>query len=495
MKTNNVVAIIANTLLCLFLVLGFLCFFSAAWYVRVYGRIGFESILYTLTASLGGVEKNLVRSYLIEGFFPALLCSGLSALLLLRKSPLFGKIPMFSMPSWLRPALCIVVSFVLILHAAFNVELVNYIHMRLSPPSSLYESEYQDPRQANITFPEQKRNLIYIMLESMETSYMSAEDGGALPYNLIPELTSLAENNINFSHNNSVGGFSSVWGVGWTIASMVAQTSGVPLVTPVGEENSFGANGSFLPGLTNLHNILQDNGYSQALMVGSDAEFGGRKTYYTTHGIDKIYDLYTARADGIVPEGYYAGWGIEDKYLFSYAKQKILQMAEGSAPFAFTMLTVDTHHIGGYICEDCQDTYEEQYENVISCSSKQVGAFISWLQQQDFYENTTIVIVGDHCSMDNGYFSRNVDEGYTRHIYNCFINAAATPTQTKNRQYNAMDLFPTTLAAMGCWIPGDRLGLGTNLFSTLPTLLEEMGYATFNSELSKDSLYYTNNFY
>ena len=58
-----------------------------------------------------------------------------------------------------------------------------------------------------------------------------------------------------------------------------------------------------------------------------------------------------------------------------------------------------------------------------------------------------------------------------------------------------MDMFPTTLAAMGCTIEGERLGLGTNLFSTMPTLMEKMGYTKFCTELSKKSQYYSDNFY
>ena len=37
-----------------------------------------------------------------------------------------------------------------------------------------------------------------------------------------------------------------------------------------------------------------------------------------------------------------------------------------------------------------------------------------------------------------------------------------------------MDMFPTTLASLGAVIDGDRLGLGTNLFSDKPTLAENL---------------------
>ena len=58
-----------------------------------------------------------------------------------------------------------------------------------------------------------------------------------------------------------------------------------------------------------------------------------------------------------------------------------------------------------------------------------------------------------------------------------------------------MDLFPTTLAAMGCTIPGDRLGLGTNLFADTPTLMEELGEETLEKEMTKYSRYYFDHFY
>ena len=53
-----------------------------------------------------------------------------------------------------------------------------------------------------------------------------------------------------------------------------------------------------------------------------------------------------------------------------------------------------------------------------------------------------------------------------------------------------MDLFPTTLAAMGTKIDGDRLGLGTNLYSDKETLSERYGYEYIDKELAKNSKFY-----
>ncbi len=475
----------------LLLLVAFLCFFSALWYVNTYGRLGFDSILYTLSANLDGVQSGLIADYLLKGALPAPFCAAATALLLFlpRKRFIISR-------HWVRSCVAAAISLGLIGHAAIESELVDYVIANLQK-SALFETEYRSPEIVDITFPEEKRNLVYIYLESMETTYLGKDMNGGLEQNLIPELTQLAQENTNFSHNDTVGGFQQTYGSAWTIGAMVAQTSGVPLKVPanVADGNSYGGDGIFLPGLTSLTDILRENGYYQTLMVGSDSRFGGRDAYYRSHGADKIYDLYTARADGIVPEDYYVWWGMEDMHLFEYAKQELPEIAAKGQPFAFTMLTVDTHHIGGYICQLCGDDHEESYENAISCSSKQVYAFVRWLQQQPFYENTTVIIAGDHFSMDGGYFSRNIDEDCPRRVYNCFLNAAATPVSTKNRVATSLDMFPTTLAALGCTVDGNRLGLGTNLFSDLPTLAEMPNGQAFLEELAKDSAYYTKHFF
>ena len=70
------------------------------------------------------------------------------------------------------------------------------------------------------------------------------------------------------------------------------------------------------------------------------------------------------------------------------------------------------------------------------------------------------------------------------------IHALAEPVREKNRQFGTIDLFPTTLAALGVKIDGDRLALGTNLFSDQETLTEQFGYEYLAEELQKQSDFY-----
>lgn len=121
---------------------------------------------------------------------------------------------------------------------------------------------------------------------------------------------------------------------------------------------------------------------------------------------------------------------------------------------------------------------------------------MQWIQEQDFYKDTTIVISGDHLSMNTDYFKRNNLNLNGRRVYNAFINPAVgiVPLQITNRMFSSIDLFPSTLAALGVEINGDRLGLGTNLFSDKPTLLELYGYDFVYDELSQKSEFYNETF-
>lgn len=115
-----------------------------------------------------------------------------------------------------------------------------------------------------------------------------------------------------------------------------------------------------------------------------------------------------------------------------------------------------------------------------------MAEFVEWIQQQPFYENTTIVISGDHPTMDADYCD-GIAEDYGRRVYTAYINAPVSPESDVYREYSTFDAFPTTLASLGCSIPGNRLGLGVNLFSSEPTLVERCGTAEANAGLAQKS--------
>jgi len=168
-------------------------------------------------------------------------------------------------------------------------------------------------------------------------------------------------------------------------------------------------------------------------------------------------------------------------------------ISKDDKPFNFTMLTVDPHHIDGYVCDVCEDKYDNITANVMTCSDNLLNDFINWCKEQDFYEDTVFIVSGDHPRMDTSLVEGN--SYYDRTIYNCFINSVNSGTyNAKNRVFTPMDMFPTILSAMGFEIEGERLGLGTNMFSDKQTLAEQRGFEWLDTELSKASKYYYDNF-
>ena len=369
-----------------------------------------------------------------------------------------------------------------------------YIYNK-SQSTTLYEDYFVDPKNVQLAFPEEKKNVIFIQLESMESTYTSYEYGGAFEVDLIPELRELALNveNTHFSNTELLGGMKSAHNTEWTIAGMVSQTAGLPLQnSAILDGNNYGDKEYFLPNAISLGDLLEAEGYSNYLMVGSDSDFAGRRNYFEQHGNYQIYDYYTALEESVIPEDYYVWWGYEDKVLFEYAKEKILDAAE-NGPFNFHLLTVDTHFSDGYLDENAPIIYDQQFFNVLSYSSSMIYEFVSWIQEQEFYENTVIVLTSDHLTMDAAFISQ-IDDNYERTIYNVIINSEVMTVNTTNRIFTSFDMFPTILASIGVQIEGERLGFGTNLYSSKETIPEEIGMEEFNSELAKYSSFYNKHF-
>lgn len=362
--------------------------------------------------------------------------------------------------------------------------------------SGFIEDNYVDPKEVRITFPEKKRNVIYFYLESIENTYLSRELGGAgyADTNLMPDLSALAQEGVVFSDTaGKFGGPMQITGTSWSMASMVNQNLGVPMKSPKSSA-AFSDVNRFMSGTYGLGDLLRDNGYVQELMIGSDARFGALDGLYTTHGQFKIFDYEYARNNGFIPQDYHVWWGFEDDKLYDFAKQEITALYKSGKPFNFTMENADTHMPDGYLPRGAAQPYDSPYANAIAYSSAKVTEFIRWIQAQPFYDDTTVVLIGDHLSMDTAFFEL-IDRNYRRTQFNLILNSADTlqnvdASRFRNRQYANFDMLPTVLAAMGCSIEGDRLALGTNLFSDRKTILEQYGTEYVDEQLGKASRFY-----
>ena len=178
-----------------------------------------------------------------------------------------------------------------------------------------------------------------------------------------------------------------------------------------------------------------------------------------------------------------------DEQLFELAKDELGRLSAQDKPFVFTLMTLDTHFGTQEFSDNlCQRQYgsKKNLQNVVSCASMQIDNFVKWLQQQPYYENTTVVLLGDHLMMNDAFTPE-----MNRKALNIFINSALPAVNTHNRTFTPFDIYPTIMESMGAQIKGNRLGLGTSLFADKPTLTEgSISVEEMNTEISKSSKIY-----
>ncbi len=484
---------------------------ACVWATHSYDNINLEEVVFYLTMPLRGTSRSFIREIILRVFLPTacffLLFVAAYFLPVKRQlrlgSPQGRSVRLLPLRPRRGAARILLALWLIILIPIGNsiLDFTGYIASFLYA-SPFIEEHYADPRLVRMTFPEKKRNLITVYIESGETTNQDRENGGVLDVNHIPEMTALEKEFVSFSQSDVFEGAAVAPACGWTIAGLVAQTAGIPLKMfrydediRRGADNLGGNLIRFLPGACALGDILEREGYHNVFLAGSDFDFGGRRQFYAQHGTYEILDYFTYVNRGRIPMDYYTGWGFEDEKLYAFAREELLTLAAEDRPFHFAMLTVDTHE-PGYTCRLCPEDEPTDYGKSLRCSSRQLGDFIDWCREQSFWENTAIVITGDHASAEKAFYSE-ITDAYDRYygesdrlVYNCFINSAVSPVREKNRRFATLDIFPSTLAAMGVAIEGDQLGLGVNLFSDKKTLSEVYGYDLFFTELNKKSLFY-----
>ncbi len=456
--------------------LAFIITLSTLWAFDYFGLSCFEQIVFHLKVPLEGANPAFIKDWFRICLFKSLIGLMIYALILDQIDRSY------------RMVIALSILTVCLIYCAFKIGLIRYLTDQFRN-SDLYEQEYSDPNKIKIAFPAKKRNIIHIFAESMEATYFLKEDGGNSSENIIAPLAKLAKENISFSNGDLLGGGNVLKGTGYTTAGIASQHGGIPLFVPLFYP-SFKKGRSFYHGAKTLEDILKDEGYAQEFIIGSKAKFGGREFYFDDHGNAKIFDLDQAKKEGLLDKDYHVFWGYEDAKLFAFAQEEITKLSQGDKPWSATILTVDTHHPYGYLDSDVPHLYSDRLSDIIAMSAERIAGFIEWAKSQSWYDDTLIVISGDHTSMAAEYIHKHYDRQYERTFINIFINSTAKSEHFKNRRFASFDMYPTILSALGAQIESGRLGLGTDLFSDRKTLLERQGMDRLQKELTKRSKYY-----
>lgn len=473
-------------------VLGGFCLWGTWWFLDFFGKLEPEQFMFNLYSPVGGAAGDAMNDIYTRPVL--LLVATCVVMAVLLWAPAALRIGAHTMSRKLRQNIAFVLAgLVFFGGVTFGVVgmQVPAIVTQLTHPSTYIADNYVDPKSATITFPEKKRNLIHIYYESVESSFLDKEHGGYMDENLLPDLMALTDQGVHFSNTSKpYGGAHQIFGTGWSTAGMTNMNLGVPMKVPT-DGNSYGLDGKFMPGAWGYTDVLASQGYNQEIILGCESAFGGIDALYKRHGLTKIFDPTSARAAGKIPADYHVWWGFEDNKLYDFAREELSNLASEGEPFTFIVANTDTHFPDGYLEPDAEKKFDKQYANVIYDSQRKMAAFIRWIQEQPFAENTTIVITGDHLSMDQNFFA-DWDPSYERTAFNAFLNPAFANKNfpVTDRQYASYDYLPTILASLGARIEGDRLALGTNLASGEKTLAERDGVEQLNKETSYYSQFF-----
>ena len=176
-KKNKII----NISICIF---GLFLFLTAKFISNNFNNISFEQLLYSIFTSKGG---NF--TVLFDGAIYVLLRLFIILFIFLLVYKLINKYILKNKKINKHLTTLFSILFLIVMsYTSFNtVGIIEYIKNQNSV-SNIFEKYYVDAKDVNIEFPKEKRNLIYIYLESMEMTNATIENGGIIEKTYIPKL-------------------------------------------------------------------------------------------------------------------------------------------------------------------------------------------------------------------------------------------------------------------------------------------------------------------
>jgi len=217
------------------------------------------------------------------------------------------------------------------------------------------------------------------------------------------------------------------------------------------------------PEQTTLAETLKDSGYQTAAFIGAfvlDSKFG------IGQGFDYYFDNFDLSQYENVSPGYIQRTG-------DIVVQRALRWVEGrqgrSEPFFVWVHLYDPHD--PYTAPEPYRSRrpESPYDAEIEFTDANVGKLVDWLRQNRLYDNTLIVIVGDHGES----LGEHGEEKHGFFIYNATLHVpfivkfpgGANSGRVVREQVSLVDMAPTVLQILGRGGPQSLKAQGTGLLA------------------------------
>lgn len=245
---------------------------------------------------------------------------------------------------------------------------------------------------------EKGKNLIIIKVESLENVVINKTISGQ---EITPNLNKLAKEGLYFNNY-----YAQISQGNTADAEFSILNSLYPLPDDVAFSNYAKNTYKALP------QLLVDNGYKTYSMIGDVPTFWNRSNIYPKLGYQKAFglsDFVVTRSVGQGPSD------LGDEDLFSQALPKLETFKQ---PFMATIITMSSHtpfilpiDLQKLKIAEKTNLTETQwgYMQSIHYVDKAIGDFIENLKKAGLYDNSLIIIVGDHGSFQNIYSALSQD--------------------------------------------------------------------------------------
>lgn len=329
-------------------------------------------------------------------------------------------------------------------------EIINFTNSFSVQPNEKYFGKAKD------------MNVIYLHLESMQSFLIDYELEGE---QVTPFLNSLVKNENtmyfdNFYHQTAQGKTSDAEFM--LENSLFGLPQGSAFITK--GQNTFEAAPS----------LLKDYGYSSAVFHGNNGSFWNRNIIYNQFGYDEFFDessYDTADSKNM------AEYGLMDKPFFEQSESLLETLPQ---PFYTKFITV-AHHFPYKIDQDLAtigkattgDASVDNYFQTARYADEAIEQFFTYLKESGLYENTMIVMYGDHYGISDNHnkaMEQIIGEEVTP-VVNAdlqrvplFIHVPGMEGGVNHTYGGQIDLLPTVLHLLGVETK-NNIHFGTDLLS------------------------------
>ncbi|NWL89699.1 MULTISPECIES: LTA synthase family protein [unclassified Paenibacillus] len=338
------------------------------------------------------------------------------------------------------------------------------------------------------------KNLIIIQLESFQNFLVDLEIDGQ---EITPVMNSLVKDNFYFKN------FYQMVGQGNTSdAEFVVNTS---FYIPYNEAATQNYPNKELPSLPKL---LKSNGYDTATFHTNVVDFWNRGELYKAIGWDRYYDQkFFGQEDTVF-------FGPTDEVLYKKTAEELGKMQATGLPFYSQVISMTAHHPFTIPHELDRITLPERYENNMvgdylrsqNYADYALGLFIDDLKQRGIWDNSVVVVYGDHLGLPKFSLDKHglelMSEIYGRdYSYRDMLNiplVISIPGQSEPKVLEnvggQVDILPTVANLLGVSM-NDQIHFGEDILNHNYNLLPQRYYLPSGSFINDKAVFMPGTWY